>query len=782
KMDAKAAFNKDQSIRQWASNHGGVYIEVSPSVEPSPYLGHMEERDITTPSGKKLTLVNPATMLKQIMNDYAELYGVKGMIVSTAPLNPENMANKWEASAIAKIKAGAKEVGDFFIDANGKEFFHLIRPMVASDDCLHCHGAQGYKVGDVIGGVGVSIPTKKYHDEVGKIIWGNVITHGLIFITGIAGLFSWHTINSRNFKKQLQAERDLKESNDRFALFTRYSPNKIHIKDIKGRYTMLNPKSEELFGVSNKEAIGKTAREIFPSEDGLSFVKHDMDVIKNDSAIELEETFGNGANARTFLTVKFPIHDARGNIVSVGSSGVDITERKLAEAELVAIKHNLENLVKQRTRDLTEEVIERKRSVYELERRNETIEFLNKITLLASDAYNIEQGISDCLFALCDYITWPIGHVYLVSPTDPDMLIPSDEWYLEDPEFFKKFREITMKTNFAKGIGSPGRVLQSGEPLWIDDVGADKNFPRARMGIDIKVKSSLAIPIKVHGNVVAVMEFFTPFEQSLDQDLLRTIVYAGSQIGRLFERKKIEWDLREARDSADAANKAKSVFLSSMSHELRTPLNAIIGFSDFLMNHPTNPLDDTQSKYMKDVSDSGHHLLNLINEILDLSKIESGKDDLQIENVDLAKSCVECFSIAQALINDSGIKLKYPNMKNENRIIRADSKRFKQVLINLLSNAIKYNRKNGEVIVDFATTSDGMVKISVTDTGYGIPENKMDDLFKPFSRLGAEGSNIEGTGIGLVVTKKLVHVMGGQIGVDSEEGNGSTFWVSLPLA
>ncbi|MDH5489750.1 MAG: GAF domain-containing sensor histidine kinase, partial [Rhodospirillaceae bacterium] len=457
------------------------------------------------------------------------------------------------------------------------------------------------------------------------------------------------------------------------------------------------------------------------------------------------------------------------------------TERKRAEAELIEIKHDLENRVEQRTKELSEEITERKHAVQRLERQNETVNFLYKITSLASEAKNIEQGISDCLFELCDFITWPVGHVYVVSPTDPDMLIPSGAWYLEDPEFFEKFREITMKTNFAKGVGSPGRVLESGEPLWIEDVGIDKNFPRAKMGADIKVKSSLAIPIKVHGNVVAVMEFFTPFEQHADNDLISTIVHAGSQIGRLFERKQIEWDLREARDSANAANKAKSVFLSSMSHELRTPLNAIIGFSDFLMNHPTNPLNDTQSKYMKDVSDSGHHLLNLINEILDLSKIESGKDDLTIESVDLAKSCNECFVIAKALIKDNGVKLKHPNLEKEKRMVRADAKRFKQVIINLLSNAIKYNRKDGEVIVDFAETDGGMLKISVSDTGYGIPVNKMDELFKPFSRLGAEGSSIEGTGIGLVITQKLVKLMNGQIGVNSEEGVGSEFWITLPL-
>ncbi|MCK5167062.1 MAG: PAS domain-containing protein, partial [Rhodospirillaceae bacterium] len=351
-MDAKAAFNKDQSIRRWAADHGGVYVEIRPGVSPSPYLKHLKERDVTTPSGKMLTLINPATMLKQIMNDYAELYGVKGMIVSMAPLNPDNMAIGWEIDAITKLENGAPQVSSFLNDKDGKENFHFMSPMVTTQSCLYCHEFQGYQLGDIIGGVGVVIPMKKYRDDIKDIIISNAITHGTIFIIGILGLLAWHNYNSRQFIKQLKAERDLKESNDRFANFTRYSPNKIHIKDIHGRYIMLNPKSEKIFGISNEEATGKTAQDIFPQEHGYPFTKHDVDVAEKGIAIEREEIFGTGEDERTYLTVKFPIHDASGKIVSVGSSGVDITERKKAEKELMEHRDHLEELVKERTKEL----------------------------------------------------------------------------------------------------------------------------------------------------------------------------------------------------------------------------------------------------------------------------------------------------------------------------------------------------------------------------------------------------------------------------------------------
>ena len=781
-MDAQAAFNKDQSIRRWAADHGGVYIKVRPGVSPSPYMSHLENRDITTPSGEKLTLINPATMLKQIMGDYAELYGIKGTIVGINPLNPDNKARGWEVDAITELENGSPQVSSFSIAEDGSDNFNLMRPMIADQACIYCHEIQGYQPGDIIGGVGVSIPMKKYRDDIENIILGNAITHGIIFIIGISGLFTWHAYSVRQFKKQLQADRDLKESNDRFATFTRYSPNKIHIKDIKGRYLMINPESEKLLGISNKEAKGKTVQDIFQHENGYSFVKHDSDVIKKDAAIEREEIFGDGEDAKTYLTVKFPIHDASGKTVAIGSSGVDITKRKRTEKEIINIQQDLEKRVGLRTKELTEEISERKLAEQELVNRNELIDLLYRLTAIANEASKMEQGISDCLRVVCEYTSWPIGHIYEISPIDRNLLVPSNIWYLKDEETYRNFKEITMNTKFHIGRGLPGRVLESGVPSWIEDVEIDGNFPRSSMGSNISVKAGFAIPVKVSGQVIAVMEFFSPFIQSEDECLVRVINHAGEQIGRLFERKEIERDLREARDNANSANRAKSTFLSSMSHELRTPLNAIIGFSEFLIHHPEDQLSDDQHTYVKHVSDSGHHLLELINEILDLSKIESGNDDLTIDNVDLSSSCSECFDMARVLVEDSDIKLIFPDLKNEKRTIRVDSKRFKQAIINLLSNAIKYNRANGEVVVDFVETGGGMLKITVTDTGHGIPADKMNHLFKPFSRLGAENSGIEGTGIGLVVTQKLVQMMGGQIGVYSKEGEGSTFWISVPLA
>ncbi len=249
----------------------------------------------------------------------------------------------------------------------------------------------------------------------------------------------------------------------------------------------------------------------------------------------------------------------------------------------------------------------------------------------------------------------------------------------------------------------------------------------------------------------------------------------------LSDRKEAEAAVLEAKNTADEANRAKSDFLSSMSHELRTPLNAILGFSQLLKFDKRNPLTTAQEDNVDQVLKGGNHLLELINEVLDLAKIEAGKVALSIEPVSLEMVIAECLDLTDTISSNFGITLQKSLLESKLPDVLADYTRVKQVLINLLSNAIKYNRKGGTVDVSCKETANNMFRISVTDTGRGIPEDKQIGLFKPFSRLGRETSDIEGTGIGLTVTKQLVELMEGRIGFESELNKGSTFWFELPL-
>ena len=243
--------------------------------------------------------------------------------------------------------------------------------------------------------------------------------------------------------------------------------------------------------------------------------------------------------------------------------------------------------------------------------------------------------------------------------------------------------------------------------------------------------------------------------------------------------------LRRAKDEAEQAqavaedaNRAKSEFLSRMSHELRTPLNAILGFAQLL---ELDAVEAEQRESIEQILKAGRHLLDLINEVLDIARIEAGRLQLSAEPVQAGDLIREARDLVQPLASEEGITLDTRHAVDYMRFVVADRQRLKQVILNLLTNAIKYNRPNGAVTVACERAGADRVRINVSDTGRGIPTEMMSRLFVPFDRLGADQSEVEGTGLGLALSQRLTEAMGGTLGVESVVGRGSTFWVELPL-
>lgn len=238
--------------------------------------------------------------------------------------------------------------------------------------------------------------------------------------------------------------------------------------------------------------------------------------------------------------------------------------------------------------------------------------------------------------------------------------------------------------------------------------------------------------------------------------------------------------LLHAKEEADRANNAKSEFLSRMSHELRTPMNAIMGFAQLLETDQETPVTPDQADNVREIRHAGQHLLELINEVLDLARIETGRIELSLEPVEVPSLIGECIALLQPLTSERRIALKLD--LDGVGTVQADRLRLRQTLLNLLSNAVKYNRDGGSVLISCQLATEGRVRIAVCDSGRGIAADALPRLFQPFERIESAYDGIEGTGIGLALSKRLVEAMGGSIGVESVAGEGSTFWIDLPAA
>lgn len=336
-----------------------------------------------------------------------------------------------------------------------------------------------------------------------------------------------------------------------------------------------------------------------------------------------------------------------------------------------------------------------------------------------------------------------------------------------------------------------GYVPELGNDNWCKSLrlyhpdGSPMPYDECPMAIAIKEGRPLfgieAIAERPHKSRIHFMVYPTPLRDGSGK-----IIGGINMLIDISERKRLDQvllenniELNKAKNLAEKANRAKSDFLSNMSHELRTPLNAILGFAQ-LIDASNPPLTASQKRSVAQILQAGWYLLDLINEILDLTLIESGRLPVTMEMVSLPELMHECRTMVEPQALNRNISLHFPEF-NSPFIVNADATRLKQVLINLLSNAIKYNRIDGKVMVSCVEYRPGYARIIVEDTGEGLSPEQVAQLFQPFNRLGKENSNEEGTGIGLVMTKRLIKLMGGKISVESEVGKGTLFSIELSM-
>ena len=361
------------------------------------------------------------------------------------------------------------------------------------------------------------------------------------------------------------------------------------------------------------------------------------------------------------------------------------------------------------------------------------------------------------------------------------------------PDFYNKAID---GIKVGMGVGSCGEAAYSGEPVFAADIMQHPNWVKYR---ELAQKAGLGAcwsqPFSSSSSsssdaVLGTFAIYYHYTREPNENEINLMKELAQFAAIAVERKQNQNALLMAKEEAETANLAKSQFLSSMSHELRTPMNAIMGFSQLLNMKNTPPLTEPQEKNVNEIMMAGKHLMNLINEVLDLAKIEAGHIDLTETKVNISKVIGESLQLATPLAQKRGIEislekddniLEIKELVKEQQFAWLDETRFKQVILNLLSNAVKYNKENGKIRLKCMLDGNNYYTFSITDTGKGLTSEQQKDLFKAFNRLGMEQTEIEGTGIGLVITKKIIEEMGGEIGVESELDVGTTFWIKLPL-
>jgi len=335
--EALSIYKKDLAIRLWATSHGGVYVSPNEITPPSPYLSHIPDRDVQTTSGKNLTLMNPAYILRQTMENYEKLYGIKGHITSLKVLNPNNAPNDWEHKALIELDRGAKEVTEI-VEIDGEKYFNLIRPMITKVGCLKCHAHQGYKIGDIRGGVSITIPMKTYLEKQRKKLTDYLLINSAILVIGLFAIGFISYLSIKRIIERKQAERNLQESEKNYRELVE-NANSIILRWIPdGTITFFNEFAQKFFGFDASEIIGKNVFGTMISgaeSTGRDLKQMISDIIKNPANYEQNENENickDGKRVWVNWTNR-AIQDQNGNVIEILSVGTDITKRNQAEAK-----------------------------------------------------------------------------------------------------------------------------------------------------------------------------------------------------------------------------------------------------------------------------------------------------------------------------------------------------------------------------------------------------------------------------------------------------------------
>jgi PAS domain S-box-containing protein len=570
-------------------------------------------------------------------------------------------------------------------------------------------------------------------------------------------LYAWLVeAHGRERRARQHVQASLRESEERTRLIVAHALDAVITMDVEGRITSWNPQAEAIFGWPADAVVGQRLSDtIVPPahraahERGLAHFRQTGEGPVLNRRLELTALRRDG----TEIPVELAITPMQVGGITVFSAFLrDITERRMAEQALATATERL-NLLHE----------------------------IDRAIIAATDPAAIAGAVLPRVQALLGV---PRAIVNLF-----DLKAGTVEWLAA---IGRRRLQIGPGVRFPLSLMGDVTALASGELQVVNTKALSPN-PHTEALLASGVHTYMVVPMIAGGQLIGALSFggtpseFLPEQIEIAREVAAQLAIALAH-ARLHERvmrqaEELEervqertLELQQAQAEADRANQAKSDFLSRMSHELRTPLNAILGFGQLIEMRAETPQD---RESVEQILKGGRHLLNLINEVLDISRVEAGGLSLSPEPVQVGDVVLRVVDLARPLASPRRITFQTEGLLTD-RYVLADNQRLQQVLLNFVSNSIKYNHEGGRVTVACHEDGTGRLRISVTDTGPGIPAALQSRLFTPFDRLGADAHGIEGTGLGLALSKRLVEAMGGLIGLESAEGRGSTFWVELP--
>lgn len=553
----------------------------------------------------------------------------------------------------------------------------------------------------------------------------------------------------KSLVESLQIEREwLRETNERLsrqesearklALVASRTDNAVVLTNPLGEIEWVNEGFTRITGYSAAEVIGRKPGSFLqgPKTDmtTVDFVRSRLAAQKS-LGTEILNYHKDGTPYWIYMEIQ-PVRDAEGNLTGYMAVERDVSRRR-AEERRRGIQHAAS-------------------------------------TILATSA-SVRQASARMIQSLAERIGGEVGFVWTVQP-EKNQLKCLEWWYVQHHDMTDMLA-LARSRLLDCGEWIPGLVCKTTQPLWLGRLEEARRDGRMDVAIRHGMNSLLAFPVISNKTLLGVVEIFGRDIEEPDDAMQQVIAGLGNQMGQFMARRKAEEDLLKAKEVAEKANEAKSLFLATMSHEIRTPLNGILGFTDLLMEAELRP---AEREYVQMIRRSGDILLHIINDVLDFSRIESGGMALEHVPMSIRDLVEQTMEIHSQAARTKGLSCAWEVEDNVPDKILGDPARTRQVLMNLVANAVKFT-ENGEVSVR-VRAADGRVSFSVRDTGIGFQQDQADVLFKPFQQAESSTSRrFGGTGLGLAICHRLLDLMGGGIETESEPGHGSVFRFHLPM-